>query len=172
MSMIDTFILPCITLRLGNVTYVLKEGLLKYPFFSAIVKAVNPISVTRKNPREDMKIVLEKGYDLISKGYSIIIFPQTTRSSFFDVSAFNSLGVKLAKKANVPVVPVALKTDFLRNGRILKEIGSVIPSRTVFLKFGKPISVEGNGHVAHRQVVKFIAENLRSWGAEVINYSF
>ena len=170
MSMIDTFILPCIVLKPGKVTFVLKEGLLKYPFFGSILKAINPISVTRKNPREDMRAVLKKGYDLILNGYSIVIFPQTTRSSFFDASAFNSLGVKLAKKAKVSVVPVALKTDFLSNGRLVKEIGNVIPSRTIFVKFGKPVSVEGNGHLAHRKVVEFIAENLISWQGEVRNF--
>jgi 1-acyl-sn-glycerol-3-phosphate acyltransferase len=170
MSMIDTFILPSIVLKSGEATFVLKEGLLKYPFFGDILKAINPISVTRKNPREDMKVVLEKGYDLISNGYSIIIFPQTTRSALFDAAAFNSLGVKLAKKANVPVIPVALKTDFLSNGRFFKEIGSVVPSRTIFVKFGQPIPVEGNGHVAHRKVVEFIAENLVSWQGEVKNF--
>jgi len=170
MSMIDTFILPCIVLKQGKVTYVLKEGLLKYPFFGAILKAINPISVTRKNPREDMKVVLGKGCDLISNGYSIVIFPQTTRSPFFDAFSFNSLGVKLAKKANVPVVPVALKTDFLSSGRIFKEIGKVIPSRTIYLKFGEPVYVEGNGHLAHHKVVEFIAQNLLSWQGEVQNF--
>jgi len=170
MSMIDTFMLPSVVLKPGKATFVLKEGLLKYPVFGDILKAINPIAITRKNPREDMKVVFEKGYELISQGYSIIIFPQTTRSAFFDAAAFNSLGVKLAKKANVSVVPVALKTDFLSNGSIVKEIGKVIPSRTIFVKFGEPISVEGNGHVAHRKVVEFIAENLMSWHGEVKNF--
>ena len=167
MSMIDTFVLPSITVAFTKATFVLKDGLLSYPVFGKILKAINPISVTRNNPREDLKTVLNKGSDLISKGYSVIIFPQTTRSTLFDTTLFNSLGVKLAKRAMVPVVPIALKTDFQCNGRILKDMGMVNPGKTLYFKFGNPIPIEGKPQVVHQKVVQFIANNLSEWGGEV-----
>jgi len=42
---------------------------------------------------------------------SVLIFPQTTRDLRFDPNKFNTLGIKLAKRAKVPVIPVAVKTD-------------------------------------------------------------
>ena len=168
MSMIDTFILPSITTAFTKSTFVVKDGLLNYPVFGKLLKAINPISVTRSNPREDLKTVFNKGCDLISKGYSIIIFPQTTRSTLFDSTSFNSLGVKLAKRAMVPVVPIALKTDFQCNGRILKDMGMVNPGKMLYFKFGNPISIEGKPQAVHEKVVQFIANNLSEWGGEVL----
>lgn len=168
MSMLDTFILPAITTAFTKATFVLKDELLEYPVFGKLLKAINPISVTRTNPREDLKTVLHKGCDLISKGYSIIIFPQTTRSTVFDPKSFNSLGVKLAKRAGIPVVPVAVKTDFQCNGRIVKDIGMIDPAKTLYFKFDDPIIVEGKPQAVHKEVVRFIIKNLSEWGGEVV----
>ncbi|MFH2219061.1 MAG: lysophospholipid acyltransferase family protein [Pseudomonadota bacterium] len=167
MSMIDTLIMPCLGLAFNDLTFVVKEGLLSYPVFGAIMRAVHPIAVTRRNPREDLKTVLHKGQEYLSGGYSIVIFPQATRSAVFDAVGFNSLGIKLARKAGVPVVPVALKTDFQGNGRIIKEMGPVDPRKTLYFKFGAPVAVEGGGQKAHQDVVEFIAKTLRGWGGEV-----
>jgi len=168
MSMIDTFILPSITLAFSKIAFVLKEDLLGMPVFGTILQAINHITVSRQNPRKDLKKVMTEGsYLLSNKRCSIIIFPQTTRSMDFDVSSFNSLGIKLAKRANVPVIPVALKTDFLSNGRIIKEIGTINIKKKLYIKFGEPIIVEGNGRKAHQQVIDFIFQNLQKWGVMV-----
>ena len=164
MSLLDTFVLPCILVAFGQVTFVVKEGLLKLPVFGVIMRAVHPIAVTRRNPREDLKVVLTEGQELLSRGCSVIIFPQATRSDKFDAASFNSLGVKLARKAGVPVVPVALKTDFQQNGKIIKDIGRINPGRTLYLKFGEPMAVESIGQATHQKVVEFITQNLKSWG--------
>ena len=167
MSMIDTFIFPCLILQFHNATFVLKEVLLKYPFFGRLLKAINPIAVSRKNPRQDLKTVLDKGTSLISQGCSIIIFPQSTRSEVFDASLFNSLGVKLAGRAGVPVVPVALKTDFYVKGKFVKGFGSISPGKPLYAKFGDPIPVDSNTQEVNRKVISFITDNLKEWGCPV-----
>ncbi len=167
MSMLDTFLLPGMILPFHSVTFVVKEALLRYPVFGAIMRAVRPIAVERQNPRKDLKLVLEEGQWLLGEKRSIIIFPQATRSVAFDAETFNTLGVKLARKAGVPVVPVALKTDFQQNGRLVKEVGPVRIKKTVRIQFGRPLPVEGNGQTAHLQVVSFIRQNLSGWGVPV-----
>lgn len=168
MSMLDTFLLPGIILPFHGVTFVVKEALLRYPVFGAIMRAVKPVAVERKNPRKDLMVVFEQGERLLRVNRSIIIFPQSTRSVQFDTTVFNTLGVKLAQKAGVPVVPVALKTDFQQNGRLFKEMGPIKREKTVFIQFGSPIHVEKNSQTAHRQVTTFIKENLNSWGVPVL----
>jgi 1-acyl-sn-glycerol-3-phosphate acyltransferase len=163
MSMLDTFLLPGLILPFHKVTFVIKEGLLHYPVFGWMMKAVNPITVKRQNPRKDLKKVFEEGQRLLSQNCSIIIFPQATRSVFFDTAAFNTLGVKLARKAGVPVVPMALKTDFQQNGKYIKEMGPVIPTQPVHIRFGDPMVVEGNGQSTHLAVIDFIETHLRKW---------
>ena len=137
MSLLDTLVLPCILLAFSKVTFVVKEGLLKYPVLGTIIRAIHPIAVTRENPRQDLRTVLNQGLSLISSGCSIIIFPQATRSAIFDETTFNSLGVKLAQRANVPVVPIALKTDFQGNGENHQRYGScTILARNSILNSG------------------------------------
>lgn len=167
MSLLDTLVLPCLLLAIGPVTFVVKEGLLNYPFFGSIVKAIHPIAVSRQNPREDLKVVLTEGKEVLSRGHSIVIFPQATRSKVFDAASFNSLGVKLARKAGAPVVPIALKTDFQGNGRIIKDMGAVDPKKELFFTFGEAMNVEGNGQATHQNVVRFISENLEALGVAV-----
>ena len=97
---------------------MVKESLLKYPFFGPVLGSREPIVVGRSNPREDLVAVLEGGEARLKQGRSVIVFPQSTRSSVFDPAHFNTIGVKLAKRAGVPVIPVALKTDAWGNGNL------------------------------------------------------
>jgi 1-acyl-sn-glycerol-3-phosphate acyltransferase len=126
---------------------------------------MRPITVTRTNPREDLKAVLEEGSALLKEGRSVIIFPQTTRTMELEPERFNSIGVKLARRAGVPVVPIALKTDALGNGRVLKDFGTVDPTRDVHFSIGEPMEITGRGHEEHRRIIEFITAKLNTWKA-------
>jgi len=168
MSMIETMVLPgALVLPFHDVTTVVKDDLLRYPLFGAVMRALDPIAVTRRNPRDDLKQVLEKGTRELRAGRSVLVFPQATRAAGFSRSAFNSLGVKLARRAGVPILPVALKTDFQQNGRFIKDLGRVDRTKTLYFKFGPVMPVNGTGREAHEAVVTFIAESLRDWGVQV-----
>lgn len=167
MSLLETLILPGIALAFSRITFVIKEELRHYPVVGHIMKALKLIAVSRHNPREDLKLVMREGQRFISSGGSIIIFPQATRSVEFDVEAFNSLGVKLAARAGVPVIPVAIKTDFHGNGKWIKDMGPIDPQKTLYFKFGEHMTVEGNGRRTHQRVVTFIVENLTAWGGRI-----
>ena len=167
MSLAETLIMPGIVLAFSRVNFVIKEELRHYPVLGSIFKALGLIAVSRKNPREDFKVVLREGHKFISTGGSVIIFPQATRSAGFDVQGFNTLGVKLASRAGVPVIPVAIKTDFQGNGKLIKDMGPIDPSKMLYFKFGEPMAVMDKGREAHRYVVEFISENLKAWGGSV-----
>jgi len=163
MSTLETFTLPSMILPFTSVTFVLKKSLLEYPIFRHLLLSLDPIEVGRVNPREDLKAVLEGGTRRLEAGVSIIVFPQTTRSYDFNPKEFNTIGVKLAARAGVPVVPVALRTDAWGQGRFLKDFGRVDPSRPVRFSFGEPISVAGRGVEEHAKVVEFIQGRLKEW---------
>lgn len=164
MSTLETMILPSIIRPIKPVLYVIKEELGKYPLFGPIALAREPILVGRANPREDLKIVLEEGSKKLQEGKSVIIFPQKTRSIVFDPTLFNSLGNKLAKRNNVPVIPLALITDAWGNGKYIKEAGKIDPSKPVHLAFGQPIYIKGNGAEEHQKIIEFIAGKFKEWG--------
>ena len=163
MSTLETMIFPAIIAPHREVTFVVKESLVKHPLFGDVMRSRNPIVVGRKDPRKDLESVMTGGMELLSQGISIIIFPQSTRSVEFKPEEFNSLGVKLAKKAGVPVVPVAIKTDFWGNGRIIKELGPIDHTRPVFIKFGYPFKVTGSGKEENNRIIEFIQRNLEIW---------
>ncbi|MBN2720621.1 MAG: 1-acyl-sn-glycerol-3-phosphate acyltransferase, partial [Proteobacteria bacterium] len=164
MSTLETFALPSLIHPRRKVVFIVKESLLKFPFFGRVLKARNPITVGRKNPREDLRTVLEEGCRRLEEGISVIVFPQTTRSSLFVREQFNSIGVKLAKKAGVPVVPIALKTDAWGVGKWVKDFGPIDPGKVAHIAVGEPISVTGTGQNTHQEVIRFIQGKLGEWG--------
>jgi len=163
MSILETFVLPCLIRPIRNVTFVVKESLTTYPFFRHVINSRKPVVVGRANPRQDLKTVLNDGQDRLESGVSVVIFPQTTRSLGFDAKKFNTLGVKLAAHNHVPAVPVAVKTDAWGVGPRFKDFGRIDPSKTVHICFGDPITIEGSGKKEHKTVVEFIGDNLSSW---------
>ena len=128
------------------------------------MKATKPISVGRVNPREDLKTVMTEGVEVLKSGTSVIIFQQSHRSPNFDPEKFSSLGIKLAQKAGVKIVPFALKTDFWGNAKKIRDFGPIRRKEKVYFSFGKPIAVEEVGKDTNDKVVKFIQEKLVEWG--------
>lgn len=165
MSTLETFVLPVIIQPLKDVTFVVKKSLVEYPVFKYVMRSRDPITVSRTNPREDLKAVLEGGVERLKAGRSIIIFPQTTRTAVFDPKTFNTIGIKLAQRANVPVVPIALKTDAWGSGKYLKDFGKIDPSKKVHFAFGEPLWIKDKGTEEHHKVIEFISSKLKEWSA-------
>ena len=110
-----------------------------------------------------MATILREGCDRLSRGISVIVFPQSTRTLHIDPKHFNTIGVKLARKANVPVVPLALKTDAWGAGRKIKELGKIRPDNDVIFRFFPPVTVEGSGHAEHKAILEAISSTLHYW---------
>lgn len=163
MSTLETFLLPSILRPVGPVTFIVKKELLDYPVFGHVMRSRKPIALGRSNPREDLETVFREGKELLASGVSVIVFPQTTRAERFDPSRFNTIGAKLAARAKVPLVPVALKTDFWGTGKMIKDFGVISPEKRVYFSFGEPIAPQGKGDEAHRATVEFISGALGRW---------
>jgi len=166
MSILETFLFPSFIHQVKKIVYVMKKELTTFPLFGPISSARHPIVVGRENPKEDLLTVLEVGSERIKEGYSIIIFPQRTRSKIFNPSTFNSLGIKLAKKNNIPVIPIAIVTDAWGTGKIIKEFGKIDPTKEVRIAFGEPMSITGNGNEQHESSIQFIINKLKEWGRQ------
>ncbi|MBN2009416.1 1-acyl-sn-glycerol-3-phosphate acyltransferase [candidate division KSB1 bacterium] len=163
MSVLETVVLPVIIQPVKDVTFIVKESLLTYPVFGRVMRSRDPIAVTRTNPRQDLKSVLDGGLERLQQGVSIIVFPQTTRTHYFDPEQFSTIGVKLAQKANVPIIPLALKSDAWGNGKRLKDFGKMNPSKRVHFAFDAPIRVQSRGTEEHEAIIQFITTKLDEW---------
>ena len=164
MRLLETGIFHSIAREYVDFAFVVKDSLMRVPYFKDILSSIGNIPVARKDPREDLKTVLNEGKKLLESGKSLIVFPQSTRTATLDPEKFNSLGVKIAKSAGVPVVPFALKTDFLSQGKgIFRDLGPVHPGRDTWFEFGPAMEITGNGKEQLQQTVEFIQDRLEKW---------
>ena len=163
MGTMETLFLPCIIQPRKDVTFVVKKSLLKYPALGPVLASRDPLALGRVNPREDLAIVMDGGKKILEAGRSIIIFTQGSRKPVVEEKDFNTLGVKLARKAGVPVVPIALKTDAWAEGSIIKDLGLIRPHIPVRIRFGEPVAIKGTGREEHAQIVHFIKTTCDEW---------
>lgn len=163
MSTLETMILPTTLLTFSELSIVLKDSLSDNFLIGKSFQCLGCIGVTRKNPREDLQTVLKVGAQRLADGRSVLLFPEGTRQATFDGKKFNSLGAKLAHRAGVPVVPIAVKTDFLGTGKIIKDFGEVDPSKPIHIACGPLISPELGSKEMHAKCLEFIEAKFSSW---------
>lgn len=163
MSAMESMIFPGLLAPFMEVTFVVKESLARHFLFGVIMRARNPITVGRTNSKEDLLNVLTKGKEFLHKGTSVVIFPQGGRREVFKAEEFNSLGIKLASMAGVQILPIALKTDFWGNGKIIRDFGKINRKSKIHIKFGEPLSIQGSGKDQHKEIIQFISNNLDNW---------
>ncbi len=163
MSAMESMIFPFLIASHTELTFVVKESLANHFLFGPVMRARKPITVGRLNSREDLMSVMKQGKDILGNNISIVIFPQGSRKAIFNSAEFNSLGVKLAKSANAQVIPVALKTDFWGNGKIVKDLGPIRRNKKIFISIGSPIKISGNGKKENDQIIEYIKNKLSIW---------
>jgi len=64
----------------------------------------------------------------------------------------------------VPVVPLAVKTDFLQTGKWFKDFGTVDPNKPIRFACGPVLPAMLGARATHDQSVAFIESKLKEWG--------
>ena len=78
------------------------------------------------------------------------------------------MGTKLAQAAGVPLVPIALQTDFVGLGRWIKDLGPINPSRPVRFAAGPLLAPDVPARSLHQQCLDFMTGQFRAWGVPVM----
>ena len=166
MSTLETIMLPPILLTYGPFNVFVKASLSRLPALKRAAVHMGLIPLGRKSPREDLMQVFNEGVARIREGNSVLIFPQGSRERVFSRKLYSSIGAKLAEKAGVPVIPIAVKTDCSPtrpNGKgWFKDFGTVDPSKEIRLRCGPPIT--GSSKEMHQKVFDWIKAQLEEWG--------
>lgn len=108
--------------------FIAKVELEKVAMLSFWMRQMGCLFMDRKNMRQSLQIILD-GIEMLKKGESLVIFPEGTRSHDGHIMDFKPGSLKLAVKANVPIVPVTLVNTykvFEENKRVRKADVSVI----------------------------------------------
>lgn len=115
--------------------FIGKDEVRKIPFINTWFKDIGGIYMDRDDIRQSFKVIIQ-GIEELKKGYSVAIFPEGTRSISREISEFKAGSFKLATKANVPIVPIAMQDTF----KLLEEKKRIQPSK-VYVNIGKVIDV-------------------------------
>ncbi len=91
--------------------FVAKENLAKIPFYGEWIRRIRSVFIKRDDPRASLKAISE-GIEYIKQGFSLVIFPEGTRSKGPDPGRFHKGSLRLATKPGVPVVPVSLNGSY------------------------------------------------------------
>lgn len=87
--------------------FISKIEILKVPFLSVWMRLMQCTFLDRKNMRQSIEAMNEAA-KTVQKGYSLVIFPEGTRSKGKGFGSFKAGSFKLALKTGVPIVPVTI----------------------------------------------------------------
>ncbi len=114
---------------LPNPCYILKEELLKVPFFGRYLKAMEMIAVNRSGGASALRSMISQVNDRVKSNCNIIIFPEGTRTKLYDKPRYHP-GIAMIYKESAnsfPIIPVALNSGyFWGKGQFTKPKGRII----------------------------------------------
>ena len=161
LSFLDIIVLEKVIPEDKRAGFIAKDSLKKIPGLSAWMELIRCIFLDRSNPKEGLKSIL-KGADYLKEGYNMTIFPEGTRCKEGQLGEFKPASLKMAQKAKVPVVPVAITgtSSILEENRGL----SIKPAK-VTITFGEPIRI----HERPRPEQKLAVEEVRQTIQDAVN---
>ena len=91
-----------------NFRWVSKREVFRIPFFGQFLLVHGDICIDRGHAAEAMEQLLRDGKLWLSRGVSVAIFPEGTRSKDGEIHRFKAGAFTLAKEAGVPMLPVVI----------------------------------------------------------------
>lgn len=114
--------------------FVSKDSLQKVPGLSSWMYLIHCLFLNRSDVREGLRMI-NTGAEYLKAGYSMFIFPEGTRSKDGHIGEFKGGSLKMAQKAGVSIVPVAISGT---SSIFEKNKGIRITPGSVWISFGKP----------------------------------
>lgn len=109
--------------------YVAKCELLRIPFFGWGMARMPIVIIDRRGGKDALRQVLDQGQALMQEGYSVVVFPEGTRTAMGAQRRYKIGGASLACAAGCAVVPVAHNAgEFWRRNAFIKQPGEIVVS--------------------------------------------
>lgn len=118
--------------------FIAKIELIKLPMISTWMTHLKCVFMDRSDIRQSLKVI-NQAADYLKAGYSMIIFPEGTRSKGEALGEFKPGSLKLALKAGVPIVPLTIRGSY----KIMEQNGTIIKPARVEIEVFDPISTVG-----------------------------
>lgn len=136
--------------------FIAKKEIKTYPLIGWWITQIHTVYIDRKNIREGMKAINE-GVERLKKGYSMIIFPEGTRSLKSEMGEFKKGSMKLAVKANAPIVPLTIDGTY----NVL-EVGNKVRGNAIKLIIHKPIYLENVSKEDKKNLTQILHDIIES----------
>ena len=91
--------------------YISKIEMKKIPIISTWMKYIHCVFMDRSSLKKSAAAIIE-GVNILKNGYSLVIFPEGTRSKGDAMGEYKAGSFKLATNAKVPIVPVTIKGSY------------------------------------------------------------
>ncbi len=154
------FDIPVLFSILPNyVSIIYKKELQKVPFFGYGMKSSPFVAIDRSHARSALDS-LKQATKLLKDGFSMIIYPEGTRSKNGRLQLFKRGAFLLAAMSEADTVPVAI----LGTNSIMPQGKKSFNACTVEVHISKPIALEGR---TGKQAESFLQERVR---AEMLKY--
>lgn len=114
--------------------FVAKIELKKLPMVRTWMELIQCVFMDRNDLRQSLQ-VMNEAIQTLKNGHSMVIFPEGTRSKGGPVQEFKKGSLRLALKAQVPVIPIGISGSY----RLMEAQGFQIKPASISIHIGKPI---------------------------------
>ena len=122
------------------VSPVIKQELLRVPFFGWAFRLLSPIAIDRAAGREALKQIVIQGKEKLAQGFWVLVFPEGTRVAPGEKGRYGIGGGWLAAETGAPIVPVAHNA-----GEVWPKNAFIKRPGTVTVRIGPAIETTGRG---------------------------
>lgn len=91
--------------------FLAKSSLEKVPWYGKWIKEIRSVFIDRDDKRASLKAINE-GIELLTQGFSLVVFPEGTRSKKLEMGEFRKGSLRLATKTEVPIIPFTIKGSY------------------------------------------------------------
>ena len=152
-------LVTCAVLNKFQFGFIAKDSLKPLPFYGKWIKDIRSVYINRDDARASLRAI-EEGIDLLHKGFSLMIFPEGSRSKGSDMYEFRKGSLRLATKPGIPVIPISIDGAY----RIFEEKGYVAKGAEVHVIIHPAIETKGmaksDANNLSAEVEKIVREGL------------
>ncbi|KAB3534471.1 1-acyl-sn-glycerol-3-phosphate acyltransferase [Alkaliphilus pronyensis] len=106
-----------------SIGFVAKIELKKMPIINRWMELLECVFIDRKDLRQSLRAIT-RAIEVLKSGQSIVIFPEGTRSKGNEIQPFKPGSLRMAAKADVPIVPITIKGSY----KILEATNKINPA--------------------------------------------
>lgn len=140
-------------------SYLAKKELLKVPFLGSGLTMMGHFTIDRHNRKSAMDTMKHITQKVKEEGYSILVFPEGTRSIDGELGEFKKGAFMLAAESGAQILPAAIDGGY----KVVNKSSWVVQGGEMKIKIGKPIPVKAAGNkVEQKEIAKELSESVKA----------